>query len=151
MHHLIQPNRWSCLPTSFAMACNVPLEKILEIIGHDGSQIIWPELPEPKRRRTFHVQECIWAAWKLGFCVTTFEAAPQLAVSEYDVIELLTTYDYADLLSRKGVMTGIVNGNRHAVAYNDQVVYDPNGTIYKFKHHNFLIETFCIFNERTMR
>lgn len=151
MHHLIQPNRWSCLPTSFAMACRVPLEKILEIIGHDGSQIIWSELSEPKRRRTFHVQECVWAAWKLGFCVTAFEASPQLAASEYNIIDIPIIYDDKDLLRRRGVITGVANGNRHAVAYEGRIVYDPNGTVYEFIHCDFLIDTFWIFNERTMR
>ncbi len=34
------PNRWSCLPTSFAMALDVRAGQVIKWLGHDGSQVV---------------------------------------------------------------------------------------------------------------
>ena len=127
MRHLTQPNRWTCVPTSFAMAADVSLEKILEIIGHDGSAIVHPDLNEPWRRRAFHIQECIWAVRKLGFSVTPFEIFPQLAAAPHYEIAIERTWSWFEIMSGFGVVTGSTERNRHAVAFSDHMGYDPNG------------------------
>jgi hypothetical protein len=71
-----QPNRWSCLPTAFAIALDVDVNLFIKHIGHDGSEFIWPEMPEPMRRRAFHIQECLDIAMKLGFAPVQVEANP---------------------------------------------------------------------------
>jgi len=123
------------------MACGVSLEVILEIIGHDGSAIVWADLPEPKRRRSFHVQECIWAAVKLGFAVTPFEVSPQLAATPNHIVAVIPPWTEEELLRSRGVMTGVARGGRHAVAYENGMIYDPNGTTIDFQNHRFSIET----------
>ena len=39
-----------CLPASFAMVLDLPLGDIFAGIGHDGSAIKFPSLPEPSPR-----------------------------------------------------------------------------------------------------
>lgn len=59
MKLIIQPNHWTCLPTSVAMLLDKKLETVLDYIGHDGSEIAWPSKPEPQCRRAFHIQEIV--------------------------------------------------------------------------------------------
>ena len=75
----LKPNKWSCAVTAFAMALHVPVQELIQEIGHDGSEIVFPELEEPMRRRGFHSQELIYAAWKRGFTVTPIELMPVIA------------------------------------------------------------------------
>lgn len=64
---LKQPNGWSCLPTCLAMLTDIPYSKIIEIIGHDGSEIIYPTYKEPECRKAFELEEIKDAAFSLGF------------------------------------------------------------------------------------
>lgn len=129
MKHLTQPNRWSCLATSFAMAtaCRT-VQEFLDDIGHDGSARV-NDGPEPLCRRTFHVQECIWAAWKRGYSVTEFEVAPQLAAGpKWPPIDVPRNYNLDSLLmAHSGVLIGDGKINRHAVAFDEGCILDPNG------------------------
>ena len=79
MRLLRKPERWMCLPTSFAMVLDLPLSAIFDEIGHDGSQIIWPDLPEPTCRRGFHPQELIHVCLNHGHAATRVELYPVLA------------------------------------------------------------------------
>ena len=54
----VQPNAWSCLPTAFAMVCDMKVEDLIARIGHDGSEHIFPE---PRPQVGFHIQEIIHA------------------------------------------------------------------------------------------
>ena len=54
-----QPNGWSCLPTSFAIALGVPVSDIFDYLEHDGSEEVFPGREEPYNRRSFHPQELI--------------------------------------------------------------------------------------------
>ena len=46
-----QPNRWSCMATAFAMALGIEVSKLIDSIGHDGSEIVEANLElEPLRR-----------------------------------------------------------------------------------------------------
>ena len=146
MKHLIQPNRWSCLPCSTAMACGVSVEKIYEIIGHDGSEIIHPILDEPFCRRAFHIQECIWAAWKLGFFVMPFEVSPRLAATPGYIIDIPIKFDMEEILTGWGIMTGEGKRGRHAIAYSAGVGYDPNGQIIDFGISDFKVDTIWKFD-----
>lgn len=133
------------------MACKVDLGMILEIIGHDGSCIVHPHLQEPKCRRTFHIQECIWAAYSLGFSVTPFESFPALAATETDYISIERPWPQG-ILAGFGVLTGHGRRTGHAIAFEDWIGYDPNGMIYDLRQHpdhrGFTIETVWKFDLR---
>lgn len=126
------PNRWSCLPTSFAMVLGHQVGELLLRIGHDGSEIIWPALPEPLRRRSFHIQELIAQAWMLGWSVTAIEARPQLVGAVgVEPLDVQAPWFMQALSESEGVLTGrTLRGQAHAVAWDGRNCYDPNGTIY---------------------
>ena len=42
-----RPEPWMCMPLAFAMALDMPVADLLAAIGHDGSEIVFPNLPEP--------------------------------------------------------------------------------------------------------
>lgn len=125
------PNRWSCLPCSFAYVLDCDLQDIINFVGHDGSDIIFPDLSEPLRRRAFHIQEMLDFCYSKSYVVTPIEARPIGGVD--DRHKFLLRADYVSRLqsymgSSKGVLTGIgKNGTPHAVAskYSTQTIYNP--------------------------
>ena len=145
-----QPNRWSCLPTAFAIAFDTPAEVFIEHIGHDGSEIMWPQLKEPMRRRGFHVQECIDVATRAGFAVTPFEMIPRHAPA-YPVPAVSILFGgsldaayvrFARIIDAStGVITGHGCNTGHAVAYERGMILDPRGERYRFcacETHDFI-------------
>lgn len=128
MKLLRQPNKWSCLPTAFAMAMDVSLESLLERIGHNGSEICWPNLPDPLCRRSFHEQELFYAADYFGWLVTPFHSicysTPMLTVKPYQLnfhghIPAMHTPRGVLVISRP-------EKARHAVAYYEGKILDPD-------------------------
>jgi hypothetical protein len=76
MQLMKQPNRWSCLTTSFAMVLNITYDELIKEIGHDGSKLMWPDLPDPMCRQSFHIQELILCCYRRGLAVIPFEIYP---------------------------------------------------------------------------
>jgi hypothetical protein len=112
-------------------------------IGHDGSEIIWPTLKEPARRRGFHIQECIDVVSRAGYAVTPFEMfpchTPAFTVPSYTIVfggsEDAAYERFAEIVQRtRGVITGQGNVVGHAVAYQRGVIVDPSRGVYDFKH-----------------
>ncbi len=89
MRLLTQPNHWTCLPTSAAMLLNMSLDGVFEYLGHDGSDIVWPDLPEPLCRRAFHIQEIIEMALAFDCTLTPIEQNPMFANSPELAFETL--------------------------------------------------------------
>ena len=129
----VQPNRWTCLPVSFAMLIGVPHQKILEKLKYEGGP------------RDFHIQEIIDLLFVLGYSTTCIEAFPCFMFdselwSEEKAEARLKEY----LDNNCGVIVGVVNGHRHAAAWDGHQVYDPNGTIYGLGDHEWAIRYFYI-------
>ena len=66
----VKTERWQCAVTAFAMALDVPVAQLIERVGHDGGQIVFPNLPEPANRRGHNIYELIQVALDLGYAVT---------------------------------------------------------------------------------
>ena len=139
------PNNWSCLPTAFAMAIGWPTDRIIQEIGHDGSD----ELYHAKGVKAgFHEQECIEVLQKFGYACTPIEIVPCISpntdLSDYRLVYFGDglTSNVARLKRHledsHGVLTGIYTKNDkvtgHAVAWDGTMIYDPNfgGRIYTF-------------------
>lgn len=134
----ISPNKWSCLPTAFAIATNYPVDVIINQIGHDGSEIIFPERNEPYNRRGFMIQEImdilLWKDW----AVVHIEALPMIINPFEDIASpspepAIKRFNHY-LKCVNGVLCGMMKGTNkwHACAWNhyEQMMYDPNGFIY---------------------
>lgn len=132
------PNRWSCLPCSFAMCCGVSLTPFLDRLGHDGSEIKWPDLGEPRQRRAFHIQECIRVCLGYGLRVVPIEFRPR-ATADGTRFYSIDNSDFANQFMQDctGVLTGKGQQHFHAVAWNGYKVYDPAGAIYDLPSHIF--------------
>lgn len=40
-------NRWTCLPASFGTVLGLTLGEVFRKLGHDGSEVVFPDLPDP--------------------------------------------------------------------------------------------------------
>lgn len=126
------PNRWSCLATAFAIGLNVPLNELIEMIGHDGSEII-NDLEEPYNRRAFHPQEISLICLRHNIAVIPIEAKIQCMVPKDNSIFTLESVNPIPRLLKlhDGVIVGNWNGDRsHAAYVHNRIVYDPTGEKY---------------------
>jgi len=115
------------------MVLGVSVEWLIEKIGHDGSEVWWPRLPDPQSRRGFHIQELIDIAFTCGFAVTPFEAWPVSRGETCIPVPLRIPAEqriYSIATGRPGVATG-VNGKGvpHAIAWDGSKVLDCAGRI----------------------
>lgn len=123
-----KPNKWSCLPTSFAMAVGDSIEDFIKEIGHDGSKIVNDLLGDPMCRQGFHIQECIWVVLNTyGYTVTPIEMYP---TSIYDdggtrVIHRVEGFNQM-IQQERGILTGIGRKCHHAVAFDRGMIFDPD-------------------------
>jgi hypothetical protein len=149
MRHLFQPNKWSCLPTCLAMALDLELPDVFERIGHDGSEILWSDLPDPQRRRAFAYEEII------PICLDELVYPVLITkIAEYKPldtsVDVVHTIDHSGLIhrameKRDGILLGMPVGanNHHAVAWcaSEGKCYDPDGGCCKaedFDIHHFV-------------
>lgn len=156
MLNQVQPNLWSCLPTAFSTVTGISLENLLDEIGHDGSEIIFPDAPDPLSRKAFHPQECLIAIYKI------YLKNPQLQRRYFSCIsnELVCHNPKTDdiyiheypqdifnlfLQNHNGVIIGEIHDKMHAAAWDRirQAALDPNGFIYpihKYRIHHLYYE-----------
>lgn len=128
MKLLRQPNNWSCLLTSAAMVLDKPYEELIKVLGHDGSDILWPNLQEPYRRRAFIEPEIQFLFWHYDMVLVDY--VPNVAYRstasciakhlKFNIDQMLKDYD--------GILLGEFRlGVKHAVAWNHEegIIYDP--------------------------
>ena len=149
MELLTKPNQWSCLAASFAMALGITIDKFCAMAGHDGSEKVWPDLPDPLCRRGFHICEATRIAITLGGSATPLELFPMTqatAMSPYHGTEQIPVFyapsrdemgnwmDFANIISyARGVIECRTrSGNWHAVAFEKGVIYDPDGRYFGY-------------------
>jgi hypothetical protein len=124
------------MPLAFAMALDMPIADLLATIGHDGSEIVFPNLPEPLCRRCFHVQELIQVALARGFAVTPVELFPVLQPAEAGPQKVVLYSDnnwrrFAETVrASRGVIDGTGARYGHVVAYDHGRIFDPKGSVY---------------------
>lgn len=110
-------NNWSCLPAAFAHCMGVSLERMIELIGHDGSQVIWPDQPSPLNRRGFHIQEILSVVHLLNYSSMPVQLNPTLSNGYGPSIQISDTF-FEAAKSWLGVHLGPSDtGINHAVAY----------------------------------
>lgn len=134
-----KPERWTCLPVAFAIVLDMPVADVLLAAGHDGSEIVFPGLPEPVCRRGFHIQELIDVALARGFAVTPVELFPLLQPVEGSLLQHTIAYRNGNwrrfeetIAQSRGVITGAGFRCGHAVAYDHGHLFDPDGLVYNY-------------------
>lgn len=148
MNLLRQPNNYSCMPTAFAMATNSTPEYYFKEIGHDGSPILFEDMPEPYNHRCFVYPECFMVALDLGFASTDLPVAygisPSAKSSSKSVIINQLERVYTRMRHYKGVLFGRYKGSdeRHCMAWDGWEVLDPRG--FKACKEHYEIDSFVI-------
>ena len=150
----MQPERWQCAITSFAMVLDLPVAELIRRVGHDGSKIIFPDLPEPKNRRGHNIYELVRIATNCGYAVTPIPLQPAIAKGD-DLHDSLVigndfdnwTYFTNQLMCSCGVIECSGPGGYHLVAYDHGRIFDPRG--YEFPYSRELCEsknlyTYCL-------
>jgi hypothetical protein len=122
------------------MALDIPTREFFSLVGHDGSKIIDPQLPDPMARAGIHFQEAIDVAWSLGFAPTPFELFPT-AITVPGQEPRVITFPGAKgnwgrfvrhLKEGRGVIE--CQGRRcgHAVAFENGRIFDPDGSEFDY-------------------
>lgn len=130
-----QPNIWSCLPTAFSMVLDVLPRDVIEWCGHDGSEIVWPHLRDPLRRRAFCLQEMTDYSISLGKHPVLIYAdsayGPEGEDELYDPYHTGNDARIQQYLAHRCVLFVVtkVGQHRHAVAWcpDAKRVFDPSG------------------------
>lgn len=130
------------------MVLDCSIEYLIEKLGHDGSEILWPSLPEPFRRRGHHIEELQYVAFDMGKSfvpfVPAFEYNPG-ADEKLMFAKYLFNVAFDPILARyDGILVGHwTKGHPHAVAWNakERRLYDPEGSIYEYSS-SFAIDCF---------
>jgi hypothetical protein len=146
-----QPNSWSCLPTAIAICLDIPVKDLIRDIGHDGSEIIYPDLPEPQKRKAFTLFEIV-EVLLVKRNMLTLPLFKKYIYSPDGILEVIReSENFKEILETNiGVLLGTYIGKSkfHAVAWNNlnMGIYDPNNMIHKsvnplvvFNPHIFLI------------
>ena len=130
----VQPERWQCAITAFAMALDISVNDLIRAVGHDGGEIIFPDLPEPANRHGHSIHELIWAAIDMGYAVTPISVYPAIkpapdSMREYAIgTEIgnwrrFRTHVYGSV----GVIECYGPKGNHVIAYDHGRIYDPRG------------------------
>lgn len=133
-----KPKRWQCLPTAFAMLTPLTPSDVMARIGHDGSEITHAGLPEPLKRRGFHIQEIIDVAFYYGYAMTEIQYGPTITpyVSGGPTAGSATRVIGDDdarirfelhIKTSRGLLATHSQVQGHVWAYEDGIVYDPDG------------------------
>ena len=136
MDMIPQRNRWSCSIAAAAMVTGLTIHDFIKYIGHDGSDIVFPDLPSPLCRKGFTTAEIIDAAMSLGWSVTNIECYP---VATPDGVHTRDVYSENKIKSRMEHYfkhySGVAIGERldgrywHCVAWDKDRWFDPSGPI----------------------
>ena len=112
---LLKPySNYSCFLDAAAMVCDLTQEQLIEKIGHNGSEVLWPELPSPHCFRGFHLAEILIAMLHFGYAGVFMPC--DLYSRSLGPVKHIGHIGYPS--TQRGIAIGENrNGNRHAVAF----------------------------------
>jgi hypothetical protein len=111
-------------------------------IGHDGSKVVHPSIVGVKQFVGHHPQECITVALTLGYAATPVELFPignntGLPTHEHRIYFGDDRGNWMRFMNHirnsRGVLFGTTtSGQGHAVAYDHNTIFDPDGHEYAY-------------------
>lgn len=144
------PINHTCLATSFAMVLDVDAQNLIDTIGTDPHEVMWPQLEKPGRYRGHHIQEMIDYAWDKGFMVVEIQTMPR-----FGTLGCTGTYRLFDdkkaMLRIKRYLelsNGVITSPTHAVAWSSNMIYDPCGTMYPIEEYKDVIQSYYVVEHR---
>jgi hypothetical protein len=130
-----------CLLYSFAAVLETEPSVLIEELGHDGMEVVWPDLKKPYCYKGFHIQEMIDLCMHRGYSCTEVQAmptslpppsaymhlmahniGPHICYSMSKIKPRFKTY----LMGNEGVLYGQTGrGMSHAWAWDGEFAHDP--------------------------
>ncbi len=110
------PLSHTCLATAFAMVLDTDVLNLINTIGADPHQILWPQHEEPQCFRGHHIQELIDDCWREGYSVTEIQARPR-----FGTLGCTATFEVWDKgaemcrIEKYLKYTGVITSPTHAV------------------------------------
>ncbi len=147
-----QPNSWSCTLAAAAMVFDSTIEELIKYIGHDGSEIIVPSLKPPGCYKGFHIQEIVDVALLFNYALVPIEILPvqtptgqhEFAIEKWGLFSSnQSRFDFY-FTGERGLLIGKAREYWHTVAFEEGMIYDPNGTIYNIDDCKLQIQTLWI-------
>jgi len=122
---MIKVNEDQCMVASWAMALSTTIDTLVEEIGVDGREWVWPEAgTTPAKRRSHHPLEFYHSCLKRNKIPVYVINRPGLSPgTNYEPIEIV--YSVPDY------KRAVLMDNTHAVAYDGTYYYDPADGIKK--------------------
>lgn len=132
-----------CLACSAAMILDTTQENILAEIGHDGSEVWWPNLVGPCRTRGIHIREIINCVLSRGQGIVPLDMYPSTAPNSTTEPHPLWHSQEAvgrfhnQIKGYRAILVGVNSrGAGHACAWDGSKVYDPARGIYAIQEFN---------------
>jgi len=127
-----------CLVFSLAMLLDESPDALIEELGHDGTEVWWPDWPVPHCYRGHHIQEVIDLCLGRGIFLTPIEFYPCTASAKSPHVSrpiwplTRASARFQDYIRGKpGLLIGqAASGGGHACAWDGHIVWDPNGRKY---------------------
>ena len=128
---------YHCILASAAMALNRTPDQLIKTLGHNGMEVVHPDLEPPGCYRGFHTQEIIEAILRQGKTATPIEARPVGTPDGEHTYELsrIGGFDSAIrrfryyLLTKQGILLGRTSKCHHACGFSRGVIFDPRGLV----------------------
>ena len=121
----------NCLLYAAAMVLDIPASDLAKDIGHDGSEIWFPDHEQPERG--FNIQEIVDVCFSYGKALTPVYRYPANS-PDGDAHRPLWESKKADnrflgiISGFEGILIGLTaNSVRHACAWDSSIIYDPRG------------------------
>lgn len=132
---LLKMSSNQCLIFSAAMVLGEHPEDLCTEIGHDGLDIVFP-LPPPACYRGHHIQEIQDLFLARGKCLYEVELNP--LSGHPDSTRYVRPYDNPRARFERLIKNrqGILVSGTHAVAWDGEIIYDPNGRNYGLEKFN---------------
>lgn len=131
-----------CLVYSLAMLLGEDVDVLIQELGHDGMRRVFPGRV-PHCYNGHHVQEIIDVCIKRNVWLTPIEVFPRfasaMAPSDWlGVYQMQEAGERFECLAKKrrGILIGQYKGRGHAVAWDGNICFDPNGIKYELHEFN---------------
>lgn len=131
MKHIQQPNDATCFITSIAMMWDQTdpgglLVDLFGLIGHDGSEVLWPELTGWEQYRGHSLDEIMYCAIMMGRDCRIINRISECGHNWADKKMVKTPYNWEAIIFHEPTKPRVLLNDRHAICWCDFVTYDPN-------------------------
>ena len=129
-----QPNRWSCLATSFGMAFKTSYDKIVTWLKVDPDKVINFDISKdsPNSRRSIGINELIYYGMMHGYLSTPI--IPKITNDEQSCMYIIDLKQDSELWKYSGVVNVDIPGKPgHAVYWDGSIIHDPVGVTYSLE------------------